>query len=59
MTEHDIHIKDLRPIGKKKTRICLRCMCSGKNLIKYKNCDEYNNAREKEKEEIREIMGWD
>ena len=43
MIEHNIQIKDLRPLGSKKTRICLHCGCSGIELRKYKNCDEYFN----------------
>jgi hypothetical protein len=41
---HDIHTKDLRPLGSKNTKICLKCGCSGKKLRKYKDCESYHNS---------------
>jgi hypothetical protein len=50
MGEHNIQIKDLRPIGKKDSKICLICGCTGRDLKKYKTCeamrDEFNRKME-------------
>jgi len=43
-TAHTIKIKDLRPIGKKNTRMCTTCGATGKNLTKYKTCEDYLNS---------------
>lgn len=39
--EHTIVVKDLRPIGHGRTKICTLCGCTGRNLQKYKTCEEY------------------
>ena len=42
--EHKITIQDLRPLGNKKTLMCVVCGCKGKrDLKKYSDCDQWFN----------------
>jgi hypothetical protein len=55
-TNHTIKIQDLRPIGSKTTRVCIKCHCSGKNLNKYRSCEKYKKYLDDMKKEQEAFM---
>ena len=38
INDHNVHIKDLRPLGSKQTKICMKCGITGLRNLKRELC---------------------
>jgi hypothetical protein len=56
MTEHVIKIFDYRPLKSKNTKECIKCHAMGRDLVKYKTCEKYNQHNEEESKKVEEFM---